>query len=319
MTHDPRATPANARTPDSDRAGAEASARLPEWVVHLIALVIHFMLRRVFARSRRSGLPSWQHDRLDLPAGSAEALAASVRGSFGNSIAWRCLRHGIGPGHPDWPELSRAIVAFGGSIKGFRAGAPARGLLWWENPGVIPGMVAAPAATPAAAAMAVLLARQAQAAAPTPAPTIIACCAATVRSAAEPALPPVFLRQVLARTATGPPTGPPVFLRQVVARTATGPPTAPPGFLRQVLARTATGPPTDHPLSGRTNSLMTARTGPEHGWPRRTDSRRARSPVGRAWHGAPIDPAGPHNVWRRQIQPHHADEGRHPRLDCAAR
>jgi hypothetical protein len=167
---------------------------------------------------------------LDLPAGSAEALAASVRGSFGNSIAWRCLRHGIGPGHPDWPELSRAIVAFGGSIKGFRAGAPARGLLWWENPGVIPGMVSTPAATPAAAAMAVLLARQATEAAPTPAPTIIACPAAIVRSAAEPALPPVYLRQVLARTATGPPTGPPVFLRQVVARTATGPPTAPPAI-----------------------------------------------------------------------------------------
>ena len=50
---------------------------------------------------------------------------ASVRGPFGNSIRWRCLRHGIGPGHKDWPELSRAIVAFGGSLEGFRPGAPA--------------------------------------------------------------------------------------------------------------------------------------------------------------------------------------------------
>jgi hypothetical protein len=203
MMCDPLTTPANARAPDADRAGPEASARLPEWLVHLIALVIHFMLRRMFARSRRSGLPSWQHDRLDLPAGSAQAQAASVRGSFGNSIAWRCLRHGIGPGHPDWPELSRAIVAFGGSVAGFRAGAPARGLQWWENPGVIPGMVSAPAPTPAAMAMAVLLERQAGAGVPAPEPTII------VRSAPKPALSPVFRWQILARTATGPPTGPP--------------------------------------------------------------------------------------------------------------
>jgi hypothetical protein len=206
MMRDPLTTPADNRAPDADRAGAEASARLPEWLVHLIALLVHFMLRRMLgARSGRRSLPSWQHDRLDLPAGSAQAQAASVRGSFGNSIAWRCLRHGIGPGHPDWPELSRAIVAFGGSIKGFRAGAPARGLLWWENPGVIPGMVSVPAPAPGARAMAVLLERQAEAAAPTSAPTTI------VRSEADPARPPAFLRQVLARTATGPPTGPPAI------------------------------------------------------------------------------------------------------------
>jgi hypothetical protein len=204
MMRDPLTPPASTRAPDADRAGTEGSARLPEWVVHLIALLVHFMLRRMLgARSARSSLPSWRHDRLDLPAGSAQALAASVRGAFGNSIAWRCLRHGIGPGHPDWPELSRAIVAFGGSIKGFRAGAPARGLQWWENPGVIPGMVSVPPPAPAAMAMAVLLERQAAADVPTPAPTTI------VRSEAAPALPPVFLRRIVARIATGPPTGPP--------------------------------------------------------------------------------------------------------------
>jgi hypothetical protein len=96
-------------------------------------------------------LPSRWQDRQDLPPGSAQAAATSVRGQFGNSIRWMCLRHGIGPGHPDWPELPRAIVAFGGSLKGFRAGGPPCGLQWWENPGVVPGMVpafSAPAASP---------------------------------------------------------------------------------------------------------------------------------------------------------------------------
>ena len=58
---------------------------------------------------------------LDRRAASA---SASIRGEFGNAIAWMAHRFGINPGHPDWPEVSRAIVAFGGSVKGFRAGAP---------------------------------------------------------------------------------------------------------------------------------------------------------------------------------------------------
>jgi hypothetical protein len=128
--------------PYADRAGPQASPRSPEWL-HWVAFLIFFLSRPLGAiRMLRSGrLTSWWHDRPDLPAGSAEGYFASVRGPFGNSIRWRCIRHGIGPGHPDWPMLSRAIVAFGGSLDGFRVGAPPRGLLWWENPGVIPGVV----------------------------------------------------------------------------------------------------------------------------------------------------------------------------------
>ena len=206
MMRDPLTTPAGACSPDADRAGSDASARLPEWVVHLIALVIHFMLKRMLAAQlRRSGLPYWRDDRPDLPAGSTQAEAASIRGPFGRSIAWMCRRRGIGPGHPDWPELARAIVAFGGSVKGARPGLPATGLLWWENPNVTPGIVGETAAAPAATAMALLLSRLATAAAASPAPKTI------VRSEAEPALAPVFQRRVLARTATGPPTGPPAI------------------------------------------------------------------------------------------------------------
>jgi hypothetical protein len=206
MMRDPLTTPAGACSPDADRAGSDASARLPEWLVHLIALVIHFMLKRMLAAQlRRSGLPYWRDDRPDLPAGSTQAEAASIRGPFGRSIAWMCRRRGIGPGHPEWPELARAIVAFGGSVKGARPGLPATGLLWWENPNVTPGIVGETAAAPAATAMALLLSRLATAAAASPAPKTI------VRSEAEPALAPVFQRRVLARTATGPPTGPPAI------------------------------------------------------------------------------------------------------------
>ncbi|MGA3403502.1 MAG: hypothetical protein ABSC95_30175, partial [Acetobacteraceae bacterium] len=64
MMRDPLTTPASACSPDADRAGSDASARLPEWLVHLIALVIHFMLKRMLAAQlRRSGLPYWWHDR----------------------------------------------------------------------------------------------------------------------------------------------------------------------------------------------------------------------------------------------------------------
>jgi hypothetical protein len=204
MMHDPLTTPRDACSSDANRAGTDASAPLPEWVIHLIAMVIRFMLERMLGtRSRRSGLISWAHDRPDLPAGSIEALAASLRGPFGRSIAWMCRRRGIGPGHPDWPELSRAIVAFGGSVKGARPGLPALGLLWWENPDIIPGMIGETRPTPAATALALLLSRQAAAAAPSPAPRAI------VRSEVEPVLAPAFRRQVSARTATGPPTGPP--------------------------------------------------------------------------------------------------------------
>ena len=206
MMRDPLTAPAGAASPDANRADPNASSRLPEWLVHLIALFIHCMLRRMLAAQlRRSKLPYWHDNRPDLPAGSTQSEAASIRGPFGRSIAGMCRRRGIGPGHPDWPELARAIVAFGGSIKGARPGLPATGLHWWENPNVLPGAAREPVAAPAAEAMALLVSRAAVAAAAAPAPRCI------VRSEAEPGLAPVFQRQVLARAGTGPPTGPPAI------------------------------------------------------------------------------------------------------------
>ena len=201
----PHTAPAEASTPDPDRAGPDAPSCRPEWLVHYLALFILFLLKHTRAgRLHRSfGLsPSWVHDRPDLRAGSAQALAASVRGPFGNAIAWMCLRRGIGPGHKDWPELSRAIVAFGGSLKGFRPGMPAWGLQWWDNPEILPWATGEIRPTPAADAMASLLSRHATAEAPPPALKI-------VPVEPQPAEAPAPKRPALARTATGPPTGPP--------------------------------------------------------------------------------------------------------------
>ena len=172
---DPLTAPAEAYAPDADRAGPDAPAHTPEWLVQCLVRLILFVLEHLLAGfpHRSFAQPSYWHDRPDLPPGSAQAEAASIRGSFGTAIAWMCRRHGIGPGHADWPELSRAIVAFGGSLEGFRAGAPACGLQWWDNPSVVPGMIGAAAATPAATATAALLARQAVANAPPPAPNAV--------------------------------------------------------------------------------------------------------------------------------------------------
>jgi hypothetical protein len=200
MMRDPLTPPADAASPDANRAGLVERPPLPDWVVLLVTLVIRCIL---FAtRSRRSRSPSWWHDRPDLPLASAQAEAASVRGEFGTSIARMCRRRGIGPGHPDWPELSRAIVAFGGSIKGARAGLPASGLGWWENPHLVPGMSGETPVQPAAEALASLLSRQAIAHAPVPAPNV-------GPAAARPVRLPAIRRPVLPRTATGPPTHPP--------------------------------------------------------------------------------------------------------------
>jgi hypothetical protein len=168
-----------------------------------------FFLQRPWSAIRmyRAGwlAPSWWDDRPDLPLASAEAYFASVRGAFGNSIRWRCLRYGIGPGHKDWPYLSRTIVAFGGSLEGFRAGAPPTGLHWWENPGVIPGLVI-DSSEPSAATVA-LLKQLAGANVPPSASHEMHAEAAHAR------LPAAWLaasrQYVFARAGPHPPTGPP--------------------------------------------------------------------------------------------------------------
>jgi hypothetical protein len=203
----PLTVPAEAYTQDADRADSEASAHLPEWLIHILCLIIHFLQEHAHAarlrRSRR--MQPWWQDRTDLPAGSIQGLAASIRGPFGREIASMCRRHGVGPGHPDWLELSRAIVAFGGSVAGFRTGAPPLGLHWWENPHIVPGIVCgfggpapAPAALPRVAAVA-------NAAPPAPAPVQAD---ATTGSVPASCLAAPW-RQVFARAGPSLSTGPP--------------------------------------------------------------------------------------------------------------
>jgi hypothetical protein len=209
----PTTAPAEAYAPYADRARLGVPAHSPEWLVRWLALLICFLLEPLNAvRLLRAGrLPSLWQARPDLPPGSAQAEAASIRGSFGTAIAWMCRRHGIGPGHAEWPELSRAIVAFGGSLGGFRAGAPACGLQWWENPNIVPGMVPGFAAR-AAAPVASLLQPQAGGGALPPAPSAVQAEAAHARlpgSRLSGSWLPASGRQVFARAGPGPSTGPP--------------------------------------------------------------------------------------------------------------
>jgi hypothetical protein len=205
--HTPLPVPADAYLPDADRAEPEASAQLPEWLVHCLVTLILFLLQQGRgARWRRSRpVHPWWRERPDLPAGSVQALAASIRGPFGRSIASMCRRHGIGPGHPDWPALSRAILAFGGSLKGFRAGAPALGLHWWENPNIVPGMSRGFSA-PATATAALLQLQDVANAAP---PALNAMQAEAAHARVPASWLAASVRQVFARAGPGPSTGPP--------------------------------------------------------------------------------------------------------------
>jgi hypothetical protein len=207
----PLTPPAKAYLSDAYRAEPEASAQSPEGLVRWLALLILLLLEpwnavRLFRARRRTFL--WQDLRPDLPAGSTQSEAASIRGPFGNAIAWMCRRNGVGPGHPEWPELSRAIVAFGGSVAGFRAGMPPSGALCWENPNIVPGIVTG-FGVPVATAS---LLQQAVANALPSAPHAMQAVAAHARLPASK-LPASWLsasgRQVFARAGPSPSTGPP--------------------------------------------------------------------------------------------------------------
>ncbi|HTW68792.1 MAG TPA: hypothetical protein VME47_02790 [Acetobacteraceae bacterium] len=198
-------SPADACSLDTNRDGTGASAPLPERLVRFLVLLILLIREHVLAFRHYSAtglLPSWWNYRPDLPPGSVQQYAASLRGEFGNAIAWMCRRRGIGPGHPDWPELRCAIVMFGGSVKGFRPGLPACGLQWFENPHILPGAFGEIPATPAADVMARMLSQHVVADVPPPALIVLP-------AKPAPAVLPAQQRKIFARAATGPPTGPP--------------------------------------------------------------------------------------------------------------
>ena len=158
-------------------------------------VLVAFLVREYWLaiRQYRAGaLPSSWYDRSNLPPGSAQQPAASIRAAVGNAIARTYRRPGFGPAHKDRLEPSRAVVAFGGtskrsrpantnfvdqaimafrgSTKGSRPGLPARGPQSWENPNILPGAIGDIAETSAAPAMALLLSRQKIADAPPPTP-----------------------------------------------------------------------------------------------------------------------------------------------------
>src|SRR5580658_8059247 len=210
--------PSQAYAPDGNRASQKGIPRSAESLLHWIAFLMFFLHRPLKAFrlvcSGRAG-PARRHARPDLPAGSAQAYFASVRGAFGTSIRWMCIRHGIGPGHKDWPEVSLAIVAYGGSLDGLRAGALPKGLEWWENPGLIPGVVLVPGFSAFAPAAVLTVEQRVVADAAAAAPTVVQAEAArsVQAEAAQVRLPASWLaasrQHVFARAGPGLSTGPP--------------------------------------------------------------------------------------------------------------
>jgi len=213
MTRDPLTPSAGVSPPDADRTGEAAPAHLPEWLAQLIAMLLQYLLRRMLAARRQNAqLRAWCHERRDLEPGSAQQLAALIRGAFGNTIAWMCLYDGLGPGHRDWPALSRAILAFGGSLRAFdpnRRDRPAMGQPWWGNPYVMPGLAAPRRETPAAGMLSALIARDTVGGASAPAGAASSAPHAAAAREAGFAPMPASWRSPVARVATGPPTGPP--------------------------------------------------------------------------------------------------------------
>jgi len=153
--HDVRTVLAEAGAPDANRDGRGASARQPAWLRRLLALLAALVCRRLtgvrFQRAfARHGLPNgFVVEHPDLPPGSALAYADSIRGAWGNVIARMCCQRGIGPGHPGWPYLSRAILGFGGRLD-LPVAYAALGCVsppeWWESHWAFPAVFPAPPA-----------------------------------------------------------------------------------------------------------------------------------------------------------------------------
>jgi len=198
-------SPAYAYAPDADRAGTGASARLLHRL-HMLDLLrllyglvrflvlVAFLVREYWLaiRQYRAGTrPLSGYSRSDLPPGSAQQPATSLRNAFSNAIAWTHRRRGIAPAHKDWLDPSRALMAFSSALKGFRhhaeeatvagrvaacstlngsrPGQPTCGPQSWENPSIPPGAIGDTVESPAAPAIAPLLSRHKFAAAPSPA------------------------------------------------------------------------------------------------------------------------------------------------------
>jgi|SRR5581483_2420719 len=229
--HRPQPVPPDAFPTDADRHGITASAPQPDRLVQLLAMLILFLLRTGLGmrrcRAATSLLPAWMRERPDLPAASAMALAASIRGGFGNAIAWMCMRRGIGPGHPDWPYLAHSIVAFGGSLQ--RVDGRRYPMQWWESRWIAPAVVGPEPEAPSAAAL--LLAQAASAAEPAwqaaGAPARQAA-PAGLRQARVPAAATLAWLRAFVRAGTGPPTGPPRLPMPSCLQHGAGPRPAPP-------------------------------------------------------------------------------------------
>ncbi|HEY1931107.1 MAG TPA: hypothetical protein VGG99_03770 [Acetobacteraceae bacterium] len=192
--------PAEASSPDPDRADPDSPDLMPAWLAHLIALVIVFLLEQFLAaRQRRvrraaSKLVDWPA----LPRDSAQPPAAAMHSQSDHATARP--RRGRDAA-PDPADLSRTRTALLEKLR--QSDVDPAVLSQLEALGIMPGPIGTDAAaTPTA---------------PAPSPL----CGANIRRAprefahAAPrhAVSPAPWGQNFARRGTGPPTGPPAVSR----------------------------------------------------------------------------------------------------------
>jgi hypothetical protein len=192
----PNTAPAEAYSPDPDRAGPDSPDLIPEWLAYLIALVIVFLLEQ-FQAMRQHHLrrpASRPVARPALPRDSAQSPAAATR-SQPDHVTTRTRRgHNAAPECRDLSDVRTALLE-----KLRQSDVDPSVLSQLEALGIVPSPIGSDTtATPNA-------------------PVLAPLCVANIRRTARrfaPASPRHAVstaprRQMFARPGTGPPTGPP--------------------------------------------------------------------------------------------------------------
>ncbi|HEY1931174.1 MAG TPA: hypothetical protein VGG99_04115 [Acetobacteraceae bacterium] len=188
--------PAEAYSPDPDRADPDSPTLMPEWLAYVIALVILFIIETFLATERRHARrrASRPDGRPALQRNSAQPPVPAIHNQPDNMTAR--TRRGRDAA-PECPDLSHARAALLEKLR--QSDVDPAVLSRLEELGIVPGLIGPDTtATPNA-------------------PVLAPPCVANIRRNARrfaPASPRHAVstaprRQMFARPGTGPPTGPP--------------------------------------------------------------------------------------------------------------
>jgi hypothetical protein len=188
----PNTAPAEAYSPDPDRADPDSPDLMPEWLAYLIALVIVFLLEQFQAMRQHHArrLASKPVARPAPPRDSAAAPTAAIRSQPDHATARTRRGRDAAPEYPDLAHTRAALLE-----KLRQSDVDPAVLSQLEALGIVPAVIGLD--TPAA-------------------PVLSPLCMTNIRRAARRFAParaqhrvsPTPWRQI-ARPGTGPPTGPP--------------------------------------------------------------------------------------------------------------